>query len=50
MTILTHSSPEYVLIEKKSPKETDHKFIKYDFSATDFDENLNIFWSPFSAI
>ena len=45
-----HSCAEYVLIEKKLAKETNHKFIKYDLKITDFDENINIMKSPFSAI
>ena len=45
-----HSSPENVLIEKKSPKESDHKFIKYNLPTTDFGENLKNIAGAFSAI
>ena len=45
-----HRCCEYVLVEKKCPKETDHKINKYDFRATDFDENLNLIKRSLSAI
>ena len=45
-----HSCCEYVLVEKKCPKETNHKINKYDFRATDFDENLNLLKRSLSAI
>ena len=50
LSALGHSSPENVLIEKKSPKESDHKFIKYNLPTTDFGENLKNIAGAFSAI
>ena len=43
----THSNCEHVLIEKKSPKETDECFLLRRPGRMLFHKKIKNFWSPF---